>query len=392
MVVAWAMLSGAPDALTASATWNGTTNSNWGTNTNWNGNNIPGTGDTATFSNAGNGNTTLNLGTGVTVNTVLFTTSSAAAYTIGSGGVNNQMLTLNFSGAITVNSTVTNNQLINATLRLGTDGTSTGSFTFTNDSSSANLTIAGNVSEFTTNGANPARTLNLAGSGNGTINGVINGNGNGSGSNAQPLVSLVKSGTGTWTLSGANTYAGTTTVNAGTLLVNGSLASGSVVTVNNSGSVLGGTGTINGAVTINSGAAILGGIGSTGQTLTLANNLTLGSSSIIELALGAAGAHSTIARTGGTWSFQTAQQFAIVDLGATTGTYSNIITGLASDPGTSSWTILNGSGTFTYSGGNISLTLTAVPEPGTYSVGALSLGALLIHQRRRLRALLCKFA
>src|SRR5262249_7662734 len=161
---------------------------------------------------------------------------------------------------------------------------------------------------------------------------------------------------------------------------NSSSATGAIA-VNNSGTTLGGTGTIGGAVTVASGANLLGGTGAAASgTLTLANNLTMNSRSIIELALGPSGAHSTIARSGGTWSFQTAQQFGFADLGATTGTYSNIITGLASNPGTSSWTILNGnwSGTFSYSGGNISLTLTAVPEPGTYAVGALSLGAVLI--------------
>jgi hypothetical protein len=168
--------------------------------------------------------------------------------------------------------------------------------------------------------------------------------------------------------------------------VNGSIASGAV-TVNNSGSIIGGTGTINGAVTINSGAAILGGTGATASgTLTVANSLTMSSGSVIELALGPSGAHSTLARTGGTWSFQTAQQFSFVDLGATTGTYNNIITGLASNPGTGSWTITNPgwTGTFTYDGANIDLTLTAVPEPGTWIGGALALLAIGCTQRKRL--------
>jgi fibronectin-binding autotransporter adhesin len=68
--------------LAGSATWNGTTNSTWFTSTNRTAGGPPGTGNTATFSNAGNGNTTLDLGAGVTVNTVLFDTSSVAVYTI----------------------------------------------------------------------------------------------------------------------------------------------------------------------------------------------------------------------------------------------------------------------------------------------------------------------
>src|SRR5205807_202235 len=130
--------------------------------------------------------------------------------------------------------------------------------------------------------------------------------------------------------------------------------------------VLGGTGTIGGAVTVGSGANLLGGTGSAASgTLTLANSLTLNSGSIIELALGASGAHSTLARTGGTWSFDGAQVFTFINLGAQPGTYSNIITGLGSDPTSESgWTITDTGwiGTFSYSGGNISLNVIAVPE------------------------------
>ena len=65
----------APKASAASATWNGTTDAMWSTLTNWSANPVPGTGDTATFNGAGNGNTTIDLGGGVTIGTVLFDTS-----------------------------------------------------------------------------------------------------------------------------------------------------------------------------------------------------------------------------------------------------------------------------------------------------------------------------
>jgi len=61
---------------------------------------------------------------------------------------------------------------------------------------------------------------------------------------------LTKSGTGTLTLFGTNTYGGVTTVNAGTLIVDGSVIT--PVTVN-SGGTLGGGGTISNSVTVNSG-------------------------------------------------------------------------------------------------------------------------------------------
>ncbi|PYL84408.1 MAG: hypothetical protein DMF17_11305 [Verrucomicrobia bacterium] len=56
----------------------------------------------------------------------------------------------------------------------------------------------------------------------------------------------------------------------------------------------------------------------------------------------------------------------------------------------SGWTITDTGwiGTFSYSGGNISLNVIAVPEPATYLTGLLTLVALGYHQRRRWRCLL----
>lgn len=92
-------------------------------------------------------------------------------------------------------------------------------------SDSGNLTVSGN---FTTSSTVIGdRYLRLAGAGNGIWSGLIS-----NGSNA--TVNLNKRGTGTWTLSGANTYSGTTTIQEGTL---------SIATINNSGAdgVLGNT-------------------------------------------------------------------------------------------------------------------------------------------------------
>lgn len=71
----------------ASGTWYGTLDNVWATTNNWNATSVPGFGDTATFSNDGNGNTNINIGGGVVVGTLVLS-SGAAAYTFtGSGGL-----------------------------------------------------------------------------------------------------------------------------------------------------------------------------------------------------------------------------------------------------------------------------------------------------------------
>lgn len=185
-------LAATPMARAASDTWTGATDVLWSNTANWNPSvAVPGTGDTATF-NAASSNTTIDLGAGVTLGTLLFDTSSAATYTIGSGAVGSQTLTLGtLAGGVQMNSTVAQNQLINTNLALSTTGTYT--VGLTNNSTTNTLTVAGGISASTAG----AKTLTVSGSGNTTISGAI--------TSGTGTVGLSKSGSGTLTLSNAGT-------------------------------------------------------------------------------------------------------------------------------------------------------------------------------------------
>jgi len=115
-----------------------------------------------------------------------------------------------------------------------------------------NVSINGNVTNRMTGFASTNfDTVALQGTATGsTINGIISDGTNGS-ITAGGYTPVTKSGTGTWTLAGANTYTGNTTISAGTLRLTGSLG-GTLVNVNGSGTL-----TASGNVTIGTGIATL---------------------------------------------------------------------------------------------------------------------------------------
>lgn len=118
-------------------------------------------------------------------------------------------------------------------------------YTIQSDAGTLTLSNANAIVGFTS-----AKTVNLQGSGNGSVTGAITGTG----------FLLAKSGNGKWRLTGPNSYTGGTTVIGGTLIADsanattGSTGAGDVV-VQTAGSLAGGssgsTGIIKGAVIVN---------------------------------------------------------------------------------------------------------------------------------------------
>jgi fibronectin-binding autotransporter adhesin len=282
-------LSAVSSTHAASDSWDGSTDSLWATATNWLTDvSPPGTGETATFNSAGNGNTTIDLGAGVTLGSLVFDTASGAPYTIGAGAVGSQTLTLGTTGnAITMNSTVANNQTINSNLALtvtrtvATPGTY---YAVANGSLTNTLTIAGGISASTAG----VKVLNPTGSGNTAISGAIaSGTGN---------MSLFKTGTGTLTLTGGATFSGNGVTDGANFASSAVFREGTTIlgagtyNLSNTEPVIGGVATHGGAGTdatlqLNNGAILNNiswlSIGRGNGTGTVTSNLTLNGTSSV---------------------------------------------------------------------------------------------------------------
>lgn len=174
---------------------------------------------------------------------------------------------------------------------------------------------------------NRVAELTLRGAGNGEIQGQIGGTE--SAPTALSSLNIVKSGTGTWTLSGANTYTRLTTVSAGILNIRHSSALGAVLS--------------NEAI---SSAANAGTTVASGATLQLQNNISVGAETLSVAGNGASGQNGALVNVSGTNSFA----------GAITLTANST---LASDSGRLN---LTSTAAVAGSGGNRSLTLTGAGD------------------------------
>jgi autotransporter-associated beta strand protein len=344
-------------------------------------------GDAAVFS-AGTdatGSYIVTVSAGVTASTITFEEG-----TVTLAGTAAPILKISGPGGITINSTINGTTTFDSSLGtvLLPDNLD---IAWTNNSSQ-DFVVASGVK------IGDKGTMTLGGSGSGTISGIIS---QASGSGAHQGA-LVKTGAGTFTLTGANTYSGSTngtTVSAGTLLVNNTTGSGTgtgAVTVNSTGT-LGGSGTISGTVTLNNSATINGGATSGAIGTLTTGALTLNNTSILSVDMTSAPSSDTIRVIGGIslattsvlqlnitngTTFTAGQVFTLFDNDASDpilGTFSNAPTGMD---------IINGYAWFvSYTGGTGNdFILTAVPEPSTWLAGALVLSGLICSQRRRIRS------
>jgi hypothetical protein len=346
-------------------------------------------GDAAVFS-AGTdatGSYTATVSGTVTASTITFEEG-----TVTLAGTATPVLTISGAGGITINSTI--NGTTTFASSLGTVVLSDNVNSAWTNNSSQDFVVASGVK------IGDKGTITLGGSGSGTVSGVIS---QVSGSGAHQGA-LVKTGAGTFTLTGANTYGGSnsgTTVSAGTLLVNNTTGSGTgagAVTVSSTGT-LGGSGTISGTVTLNNSATINGG-GSAGAVGTLNTGaLTLNNTSILSVDMtsttadqinvtGLVGLGTTAVLqlniSNGT-TFTAGQQFVLINndaADAITGTFSNAPTG-TDIIGGYAWVV-------SYAGGTLGndFVLTAVPEPSTWLGGCLALVGIICSQRRRIRSVI----
>ena len=233
-------------------------------------------------------------------------------------------------------------------------------------------------------------TLNITDGLGQTYFGAINGS-----------LAIIKTGSGTQTLSGSMNYGGTTDINAGRLNINGVKSGTGAVNVAN-GAVLGGSGSVAGVVTINNGATIAPGQSAGNLTLTGGVSMSAGTYEWELAALTTSGPgnnYDEITINGGASTiggtsqvqlafigtavspntsdpfWQTSHQWLITDL--VSGSLSGIYSGITNPNYTS--------GNFFLSGGNgdIFLNFAPVPEPGTLAIVGTVLAGFVVLRRRK---------
>ena len=245
-----------------------------------------------------------------------------------------------------------------------------------------------------------AQTLGLGGvtAGN-TVTGAI--------SNGVGTISVVKSNSSTWTLSGSSTYTGTTAVLGGILNVNGdnSAATGAVSVA---GGSLGGTGRLGGAITIGTGGTIVP--GASIGTLSGTQSVSFTDGSTFGYELNSASVTGDLLNVGTDLNLSGTVALTLTDLSSSTLIPQNTVLSLVNYGGTWNGGLLTYSGSaladedqFTFGvnqfridynsttqGANVTspvganfVNLVVVPEPTTTVAALASLGLASLMLRRR---------
>jgi autotransporter-associated beta strand protein len=179
---------------------------------------------------------------------------------------------LNFTGYPNAGINLSNNNWMDFQGAVDPAGTTLqiGAFSGVSSSSLLGGTTAGNVFTWQIGGANTDATFT------GTI----------AEQNTNAITAIEKIGSGTWTLTGSNTFVGGMTVSAGTLQVNNT--TGSATGTNQvfvaTGATLAGNGIIGGLTAFDDGAVLAP--GNPSGTLTISNELDLSDQTVLQFGLG----------------------------------------------------------------------------------------------------------
>lgn len=353
-------------------------------------------GDTATFLTSNITSITLNSAINIKNITFGVSGSEPSSFTVGTTGGNSLLLTSGGFISIPSGTNVGNGhtETINAPLVLEpASSTTAGTYSFSNAATSQNLilSIGGAISGGTTT---QGVTLTLTGSNTGpnTISGNI------SDGTAAAGVSLSKTSTGTWKLTGNNTYTGTTTISGGTLIAAGSstnqaLGGTSSVTINSGGTLmLGASNQIKNTagVTLNGGTLNLNGFSEGSAGSNGVGALTLQATSTIDFGA-SSGSVSSVIQFGGITQSVDGSILQIVNWTAAGANADHLYFSGSSSTFTGQFTqaevSFNGISGYQVTDFGTYFEVSGVPEPSTWAAAALSLAFVGYTQRRRVRKL-----